>query len=801
MLTTPLIKFFTLKKNFRNENVSTKETMQQNQKKSIKLDKNHIYSEQEIEDDYTSIKHINVKDQNTLNTQNQIDDDSIRRHEMERGSDIDYERRMSFKRQQAQEEANISGRDQLFIKDGNAEILRLITRGGQLGSNENIYINVPQQGTSTRSQPQYVLVENSGKEILMRRFIEEQANGKQIIREHYQVIPNATFIQTLPNEVHHPSEEKPQKEKENLLDTQMQATSTQSLAIQQELENSLKQQNALLRQILLEKEKLEEKYKENENALETQSLPCHSITAAAQTQTDCEIAVQTDPWNEMNGSKTSLNRRRTRSENDDSVSEDEYEYVRYSPPNSPNSGIYWIKKRRPKKKPSKKDQDKIGTRKIVTVESVKRKIRTPIQEEIEGGEGKTRRTPIEHRETRASNLRRQKIANDRHRMLQEKLLHDFHDSDEGEIVPNIRTKSQKNIKYYIEDSDGSENEVILHKNYYSADSLENDYEEEDRINDDNKRRMTESVPPTPAIRHSRRDDCDSKKKFKSFEVEPDLKLQQQQQQMQQEKLAVSQQKRLPIERQKTFCKNYEMPDTKAVPRYMEWYVKGKEGQPQKVPPVKAKRKNLVKSTEKIDQRPEPLPRNTPSKEAARLLKEDLDMAKKVESRIQLPSEALNHPLLQHSEHRFEHEYQPNVPQPPVKLPHYLYPNTPPTHESQKVAVKYKPNASPIKENEISKTTTTIKIPIEQNGVSNPNITTTTTTMTTIMNAAIQQQPHTQAPSSQHEDDHDSGIAMNSLLHGKRNKIADKKSVFTIAYDDVQIKRIQMSESDDNPPLS
>jgi hypothetical protein len=233
---------------------------------------------------------------------------------------------------------------------------------------------------------------------------------------------------------------------------------------------------------------------------------------------------------------------------------------------------------------------------------------------------------------------------------------------------------------------------------------------------------------------------------------------------------------------------------------MEWYSKGKEGQPQKVPPVKAKRKNLTKSNE-IDQRPEPLPRNTPSKEAARLLKEDLDMARKVESRIQLPSEALNHPLLQHSEHRFEHEYQPNVPQPPVKLPHYLYPNTPPTHDSQKVAVKYKPNASPIKENEISKTTTTIKIPIEQNGVSNPNITTTTTTMTTIMNAAIQHQPHTQAPSSQHEDDHDSGIAMNSLLHGKRNKIADKKSVFTIAYDDVQIKRIQMSESDDNPPLS
>lgn len=779
------------------------------------MDKTHIYTEQEIEDDYTSIKHINVKDNNTLNTQNQIDEDSIRRHEIERGSDIDYERRMSFKRQQAQEEANISGRDQLFIKEGNAEILRLITRGGQLGSNENLYINVPQQGTSSRAQPQYVLVENSGKEILMRRFIEEQANGKQIIREHYQVIPNTSFLQTLPNEVIH--EEKHQQ-KENLVESDMQhAVSNQSLGIQMELENSLKQQNALLRQILLEKEKLEEKYKENEQALETQSLPCHSITAAAQTQTDCEIAVQTEPWNELNGSKTSLNRRRTRSENDDSMSEDDYEYVRYSPPNSPNSGIYWIKKRRQRKKSSKKDhQDKTaGTRKVITVESVKRKIRTPIQEEHDGYDSRMKRiTPMEHRETRASNLRRQKIANDRHRMLQEKLLHDFHhDSlDEGEIVPNIRTKSQKNIKYFIEDSDGSENEVILHKNYYSADSLENDYELEDQINDESKRRMTESVPPTPAIRHSRREESESKKRFKSFEVES---MHQQQLILQQQKLAAAaaaaavaaqqqqQPKRLSIERQKTFSKTQETPDSKAVPRYMEWYVKGKEGQPQKVPPVKAKRKNVTKSNEKVEPRPEPLPRNTPAKEAARLLREDLDMAKKVESRIQLPSEALNHPLLQHSENRFERDYQTNITQQPLKMPHYLYPNTPPAHgsDSQKVSVKYKPNASPIKENEISKTTTTIKIPIEQNGASNPNITTTTTTMTTIMNAELQHHRPPPAPSSQHEDDHDSGIAMNSLLHGKRNRIADKKSVFTIAYDDVQIKRIQMSESDDNPPMS
>jgi hypothetical protein len=749
-----------------------------------------------MEDDYTSIKHINVKD--TLNaTQNQIDEDSIRRHEMDRGSDIEYERRMSFKRQQAQEEANISGRDQLFIKDGNAEILRLITRGGQAGSNENLYINVP-QGTT---KPQYVLVEGSGKEILMRRFIEEQANGKQIIREHYQVIPNATFVQTLPNEVRETVTEKRETQQQqsqkdlNLVETDMtHAVSNQSLVIQQELENSLKQQNALLRQILLEKEKLEEKYKEHETAFETQSLPCQSLTAAVHTQTDCEIAVQTDPWNEMNGSRSSLNRRRTRSENDDSMSEDEYEYVRYSPPNSPD-GIYWIKRRRQRRKSTKKDQAN-GQRKTVTVESVKRKIRTPILEETEDGNKRSAQR-IEHRETRASNLRRAKIASDRHRMLQEKLLHDINDSlDEGEIIPNIKAKTKTNIKYYIEDSDGSENEVILHKNYYSADSLENDYEMEDRINDDEKRRMTESVPPTPAIRRGGRSEERHKEtRFKSFKIEAEPT-----------KIPKAQAPRPPMERQRTFSKNYEMPDTKGVPRYMEWYSKSKETTSSKVPPVKAKRKSVGRSHEKLDDksRPGPMPRNTPSKEAARLLKEDLEMARKVESRTQL-SDSLNHPLLQYSEHRFEHEYlhQPNIPQPPVKLPHYMYPNTPPAHSDPKISIKYKPNASPIKENEVSKTTTTIKIPIEQNGVSNPNITTTTTTTTTMMNATLHQNQHQAqhtSQQSQHEDDHDSGIAMNSLLHGKRNKIADKKSVFTIAYDDVQIKRIQMSESDD-PPLS
>jgi len=40
-----------------------------------------------------------------------------------------------------------------------------------------------------------------------------------------------------------------------------------------------------------------------------------------------------------------------------------------------------------------------------------------------------------------------------------------------------------------------------------------------------------------------------------------------------------------------------------------------------------------------------------------------------------------------------------------------------------------------------------------------------------------------------EDDLDSGIALSSLLGSKKSKL-EKKSVFTIAYDDVQMKNIR-----------
>lgn len=730
------------------------------------MDHSYKYDEDggEDEQDYTSIKHVNIKDQN----RSRVDEDSMRRHELDRGSDIDYERRISFKRQNGQDDANASGRDQLYIKEGNTEILRLITRGRAEDGDGNIYVNVPRA-------PNYIMIDNGGKEILMRRFIEDQANGKQIIREHYQVIPNTTFIQTLPNEVREPNAQQQQiqgqqQSQSNLQPSENQdmqpAVSTHSI-IQQELEMSLKQQNELLRAILLEKQELEEKFKQEEQALETQSLPCHSLTQAAQTQTDCEIAVQTDPLSDPSFSKTTLSRRRTRSENDDSVSEEDYEYVRYSPPNSPN-GVYMIKRKRThrKNKSKHKENDRpVNHRKSVTVDSVKRNIRTPIEEENED-----RKTP----HLRSS---RQKGRDDERGCMRA--------NDDG--VSNVRKKTSKEMKYYIQDSDGSENEVIMHKNYYSADSLD-DFEGNHGHFDG------QSFPPTPAVRDRKRDKSERgsiKTRFADSEEHKP------------HKRAAPRPPDKPKVKSRHFGEQ-DAPETKAVPRYMEWYVKNKESTRSQHSLERDKKglsRKISKSSKSSEDssskpKPEPYPRSkdTPTKEGSRFLKEDIERAKKVETKTSR-ADIANHPLLQHSEHRYEYEYHAQSKEPPTKLPHYLYPNTPPnqSQEDNQDVKKFKPQASPIKENEVSKTTTTIKIPIGKNGSpggtgSNEkvNITTTTVTTTTQQN--------------NNEDDHDSGIAMNSLLMGKRNKKSDKKSIFTIAYDDVQIKRIQ-SDTDQSPPFS
>lgn len=756
----------------------------------------------------------------------------MRRHEIDRGSDANYDPNSLSRRDNAGE-GRTSNREQFFIKDGNAEILRLITRGK--ADDENIYVNIPPQ------QPQYIMVENGGKEILMKRFIDEQSNGKHIIREHYQVVPTQKLVST--DEMLQAQRLADDQSEIKLIHTNPLQSSTNGLAappesqlqhahssqsIQTELENSLKQQNALLRQILMEKEKLQEKYHQQETALETQSLPSHSMAIA--TQTDCEAGTQTEPVS------AKPRRRRARSENDDSMTEDEYEYIRYSPPNSPE-GVYWIKRRKMKRRSRGPGQKHRG--RVVMVEQIKRKIRTPIKEESEEMMA-AQSPPKKYPETRSSLLRRlkgSKAKETKHSAsLNKDVLMEISDSfDEkyskndasGERRRRFRSsRSDPQVEFYDEESAeeveiDSDNEIVIRRNHYSADSLEDDYSDSDEVTGREYRRdyrhsgysrqgtsadfgypahSSHSIASTPR-RISRKDSHgEFERRRRQATSEPPHS----------RSSVRAAPRAAPPERhlKKSAARSevdllhrwredgFEL--TK--PRYMEWYNKAKESENEKrrldeyrseKEKSKVSNKKLVGGIEKRIKskatraeeggrfKPEPMPRSTPSK-GARLLKEDQLVNKTHAPKIQTDS---NHPLLQYSEHRYEHEYNPapDIPVPPSKLPHYMYPETPPlasveSSRSQKARRdRDKPKPSPIHEHRIKESSS------RRSSQADPN---------------SSQYASKQLNASTLEDDHDSGIAMNSLLHslGKRNPIADKKSVFTIAYDESKIKKIQ-SESD------
>lgn len=836
---------------------SNKETQIHNSRTNLINDRD-IYVEDIIdqadEQDYVDIKKKRVSEQ-------QLDDDSLRRHEIDRGSDIGYDQPQHIKRQSVNENDNTTNRDHLYIKDGNAEILRLMTRGRN--EDESIYVNVP----PVKAQPQYIMVDNSGKEILMRRFIEEQANGKQIIREHYRILPGTQIHQTIPNEVSQHTNDvyvtksqlgsvvysqpdpnidlkflssqnllKSDQQQQQQPDTQRTYNIPNQFMVHQELETSLRQQNALLRQILLEKAKLEEKYSQQEVALETQSLPGH-VTAIA-TQTDCETGTQTDePYNKKPA------RRRARSENDNS-SESDYEYIRYSPPNSPE-GVYWIKRKRHKRR--SKHRDAINPRRrVVMVEEVKRKIRTPIEEENED-----QRSPVKRSETKSSifkqirkdgGMMRKEISAKSIALKKDVLMEisDSLDDQTGRLGMSKKNAIHKihhnHIEYFDELGELSDEDDPFERDNYSGDSLENysDVEESHIQRSSSKiskikpmlRRgssidirdvynrdedyidyVSDSIASTPAIRQrlSRKDrnkDPDAKRHLKrdSASEPPTTRSTKRPA----PKVPISKSSKIGStdkSRSETDIgkKLDEESLTRSVPKYMEWYYnKNKEidSDKKKVDNYrlekeksKTSNKKIIGSTEKRikskvpkpdgqQTKPEPLPRSMPTK-GIRMLKEDIDMNKAHNPKIQTDA---NHPLLQYSEHRYEHEYYPapEIPVPPTTLSHYIYPETPPQHGANDVRSKAKTTKSkpsPIKENEAKASSHKVVIPIE-NSEANAN------------------QQSKQLNASTLEDDLDSGIAMNSLLNnmGRRNPIADKKSVFTIAYDDVKVKKIP-SESD------
>ena len=543
---------------------------------------------------------------------------------------------------------------------------------------------------------------------------------------------------------------------------------------------------------------------------------------AIATQTDCEAGTQTDPISARPV------RRRARSENDDSMSDEEYEYVRYSPPNSPE-GVYWIKRKKHRRRGKYKPTDK-PRRRVVMVEEVKRKIRTPIKEESEDPPSQS---PSKS-ETRISIMKRVKdgvtpsrsINSTRSHGLNKQVLMEISDSFDDQLSPEMennrkhihKISSHRRVEYYEEESDNnvdSDNDIVIRRNHYSADSLEDeysDYEDNHHLKRRSNRifsrqgpsivsteqhgdgRYVSSVTSTPAFKQrvSRKDSSsDRQKQRRQTASEPPHRSSKGP--APKPPSDGNSLKKTSIRSEADLVRRVGeggLEISKSVPRYMEWYYnkskdsdlekkrldeyrnekeKSKVGAKKMVGGIEKRTKSKASRQDESYSKPEPMPRTSPPK-GARMLKEDVQMNKTLAPKIQTDT---NHPLLQYSEHRYEHEYNPapDIPVAPTKLPHYMYPETPPLASMQDKGKKQqtpRTKPSPIHEHEIKDSS---RIDVGQ-------------TQSKQLNASTL------------EDDHDSGIAMNTLLHslGKRNPIADKKSVFTIAYDDVKVKKIQ-SESD------
>ncbi|XP_063907032.1 cadherin-86C [Zophobas morio] len=388
--------------------------------------------------------------------------ESLRRHEQERGSDRTEARRKL--------EREVS-RDQLYIREGNADILRLITRG-----NDNAYY-----------------VTDSGKDILMKRFIDQQQETRSV---------------NLPNAV-------------SRLQTEHEL-----------LEASLRQQNALLRQILQERER--------DLRLETQSLP-------AGTQTDQDQETQTEPL---------FLRRKVRSDNDASDgSDDEVALIRAR-----------ARRRRPHL----------------------RKLKTPIQEESEVEEKPTKTSAkrVNVRHTKTSELRQKKAsANTR----------------------NIKKEVLREISASLEYSNSDEDRKEA---YFSEDSLEEISPRSEKTTDSSRLKYhSESdlrLPsPTP------RKEVTSQSQTDLREDKPQKK------------------------------------KSKRTSRYMEWYKKQPKGS--KSDDTKSSKGKIRKTSKEKEVK------ESAKKVSSRLLQDtESSSRKKVEPKKNVPGP--EHPLLQHSEHRFEVQY-------------------------------------------------------------------------------------------------------------------------------------------------
>lgn len=767
------------------------------------------------------------------------DNDSIRRHEIDRGSEVgvfvksddkninDKADNKKLEFQDKQRAPSSLGRDQYFIKEGNTEILRLVTRGK---NEEERYVNLPihqQRPVTLIPHTQYVVVD-SGKDLLMERFIREQGEEAKNIRERMSKVTDLDNMSNgkegkgygqrsqagseTHNQFHDYSNVAPEVPgvvpmKNDYLQSALLEMQNKSTIHQELLESSLRKQNELLHQILIERERLmqnQETASQVESKLETQSLPGHSVIA---TQTECHIGTQTEPQ------LLKPTRRKARSDND-SYSEEESQIV-----DDENRKVAWVKKKKPKKKIKYKDP-----RRSIRVYDLKRKIKTPIIEESEVSPS---------------------LESEKHVKISKTNEREEHVKNYGDRTKSIVTTSKNETvcSTQVKMTDGERKSRLKREILMEiSDSLEEkvDTDSRERIRLQRQAKIDEPL----ALEHESSKEVKSRSSSASVRDDRNLVFSRQGSSTEAREIAEMPKNTKTSDIEETFKKesgsntdsSMKKADQvseslksgengkaqKSLPRYMQWYGKkgsSKPAAPEKVVPSKPKRPSKTKNERDKEEKTGrygkiiskdqsdnlEVKKNAKTKESEfihpRLLKEE-----KVTPVPEGPLPDV-HPLLQHSEHRYEHNYENQNPLcyiQPTHIPKYLggQPNLPilprrQSIEQQPIYVNQDDVKKKDQSQEISESALTHSISISTSyeeekknanevhvskinigGDSVPDV--THRTMTTNI------------------DDNDSGIAMNTLVQQtgniKRLPITEKKSVFTIAYDDVQTKQLRPDSS-------
>lgn len=763
------------------------------------------------------------------------DNDSIRRHEIDRGSDVgaflksDADRNLHDREEhRIKREFNAPtslGRDQYFIKEGNTEILRLVTRGK---NDEERYVNLPvqnQRPVTLIPHTQYVVVDN-GKELLMERFIREQGEEANNIRERMskvvtdldnisndkesKSIGQRSHIGIDQNQLHEYSNLPPDVPgtvplKSDYLQSALLEMQNKSSIHQELLESSLRKQNELLHQILIERERMlqnQETASQGESKLETQSLPGHSVMA---TQTECHIGTQTEPLL----LKDVI--RKSRSDND-SYSEDESQMT-----SDNTKKVVWIKRKKPKKKIKYKDP-----RRSIRVYELKRKIKTPIIEESDASpslesEKHVKISKTNEREERIKHygdVTKSTVTTSKNEVVsstqikatdgesklksRKAVLMEISDS----LDEKIKRRSEKHLPASIEGISKERYDQESSKSTGSSASKErrnlifsrqgSSTEERERVleKSDTKIQTTDLDEPEKPIISKSEIKVGKEIAKKVADIDP------------------------------TKTSDTTKPAQKSLPRYMQWYGKKSNGNAKpstsdKIIPDKPKRPSKAKADQELKEKSArygkiiskesqshggEVKKNFKEKETEfihpRLLKE---------GRVTpVPEGPLPdvHPLLQHSEHRYEHQYENQNPLchvQPTHIPKYL--GAPSKVPAQRQSLEHQPiyvNQDDVKNKndkhkDVSESALTHSISISTNYEDDKRATSEVHVSKINIGGDAAQRIVTSKV-----DDNDSGIAMSTLVQQaaniKRLPITEKKSVFTIAYDDVQTKQLRPDSS-------